>query len=60
MPPGWDERYITSFGFTLQDIYTQGAEAMEGRLRAAGLDPDEDAARAAVRHAGGRERARAG
>ena len=39
VPPGWDERYITSFGFTLQDIYTQGAEAMEGRLRAAGLDP---------------------
>jgi hypothetical protein len=39
VPPGWDERYVTSFGFTLQDIYTQGAEAMEGRLRAAGLDP---------------------
>jgi hypothetical protein len=30
---------VTSFGFTLEDIYTQGAEAMEGRLRAAGLDP---------------------
>ena len=39
VPPGWDERYVTTFGFTLQDIYTQGAEAMEGRLRAAGLDP---------------------
>jgi hypothetical protein len=39
VPPGWDERYVTSFGFTLHDIYTQGAEAMEGRLRAAGLDP---------------------
>src|SRR6201994_870577 len=39
VPPGWDERYVTSFGFTLQDIFTQGAEAMEGRLRAAGLDP---------------------
>ncbi len=39
VPPGWDERYVTSFGFTLQDIYTQGAEAMEARLRAAGLDP---------------------
>jgi len=39
VPPGWDERYVTSFGFTLEDIYTQGAEAMEGRLRAAGLDP---------------------
>ena len=39
VPPGWDERYVTTFGFTLEDIYTQGAEAMEGRLRAAGLDP---------------------
>jgi hypothetical protein len=39
VPPGWDERYVTSFGFTLEDIFTQGAEAMEGRLRAAGLDP---------------------
>ena len=39
VPPGWDERYITSFGFTLEEIYTYGAEAMEGRFRAAGLDP---------------------
>jgi SCP-2 sterol transfer family len=39
VPPGWDERYVTSFGFTLQDIFALGAEAMEGRLRAAGLDP---------------------
>src|SRR5437588_7036389 len=39
VPPGWDERYITSFGFTLQEIYTYGAEALEARLRAAGLDP---------------------
>ena len=39
VPPGWDERYVTSFGFTLQDVFAQGAEAMEGRLRAAGLDP---------------------
>ncbi len=39
VPPGWDERYVTSFGFTLEDIFAQGAESMEGRLRAAGLDP---------------------
>ena len=39
VPPGWDERYVTTFGFTLEDIFAQGAEAMEGRLRAAGLDP---------------------
>ena len=41
VPPGWDERYVTSFGFTLEDIFAQGAESMEGRLRAAGLDPNE-------------------
>ena len=39
VPPGWDERYVTSFGFTLEDIFAQGAESMEARLRAAGLDP---------------------
>src|SRR5947208_4117406 len=39
VPPGWDERYVTSFGFTLEEIYTYGADAIESRLRAAGLDP---------------------
>ncbi len=39
VPPGWDERYVTAFGFTLEDIFAHGAEAMESRLRAAGLDP---------------------
>ena len=37
IPPDWDERYVTTFGFTLQDIYTHGADAIEMRLRAAGL-----------------------
>jgi hypothetical protein len=40
VPPGWDERYVTSFGFTLQDLYAHGADALEGRLRAAGLHPE--------------------
>jgi ribonucleotide reductase beta subunit family protein with ferritin-like domain len=40
VPPDWDERYITSFGFTLEEIYTYGAEAIEARLRAAGLNPE--------------------
>lgn len=40
VPPGWDERYVTSFGFTLEQIYTYGAEAMEARFRAAGLEPE--------------------
>jgi len=41
IPPDWDERYVTTFGFTLQDIYTHGADAIEMRLRAAGLRPEE-------------------
>lgn len=40
VPPGWDERLVTCFGFTLEDIFAHGAESMEGRLRAAGLDPE--------------------
>jgi ribonucleotide reductase beta subunit family protein with ferritin-like domain len=39
VPPGWDERYVTAFGSTLEEVFAQGAEAIEGRLRAAGLDP---------------------
>ncbi len=39
VPPGWDERYVTAFGFTLMDIYVHGADAIETRLRAAGIDP---------------------
>ncbi len=38
VPPGWDERYVTSFGFSLSDIFAHGAESMESRLRAAGID----------------------
>jgi len=40
VPPDWDERYVTSFGFTLEEIYAYGAEAIEARLRAAGLEPE--------------------
>jgi 1,2-phenylacetyl-CoA epoxidase catalytic subunit len=39
VPPGFDERYVTVFGFTLEQLYTRGAESIEGRLRAAGIDP---------------------
>lgn len=41
VPPNWDERYVESFGFTLEEIFAYGADALEGRLRAAGLDPLE-------------------
>jgi ribonucleotide reductase beta subunit family protein with ferritin-like domain len=40
VPPGWDERLVTTFGFTIDEIFTYGAEAMEGRFRAAGLEPE--------------------
>ncbi|MBV8734664.1 MAG: ribonucleotide-diphosphate reductase subunit beta, partial [Solirubrobacterales bacterium] len=39
VPPGLDERYVTSFGFTLEQVHTRGAESLDGRLRAAGIDP---------------------
>jgi hypothetical protein len=39
VPPGFDERYVTTFGFTLDQLFTRGAESIEGRLRAAGIDP---------------------
>jgi ribonucleotide reductase beta subunit family protein with ferritin-like domain len=41
VPPGWDERYVTSFGFQLEELYEHGADAIEGRLRAAGLAPEK-------------------
>jgi ribonucleotide reductase beta subunit family protein with ferritin-like domain len=40
VPPGWDERLVTTFGFTLDQIFAYGAEAMEARFRAAGLEPE--------------------
>jgi ribonucleotide reductase beta subunit family protein with ferritin-like domain len=39
VPPDWDERYVDAFGFTLEEIFAYGADALDGRLRAAGLDP---------------------
>jgi hypothetical protein len=39
VPPDRDERYVTVFGFTLEDLFAHGADALEARLRAAGLDP---------------------
>src|SRR6201995_6130449 len=34
VPPGWDERYVTLFGFTLEDVYTHGAAARDRSGRA--------------------------
>jgi hypothetical protein len=41
VPPNWDERYVTSFGFTLEEIFAEGAQSIEQKLRAAGLPPEE-------------------
>jgi hypothetical protein len=41
VPPGWDRRYTECFGFTLEEIYTEGARSFEARLRAAGLPLEE-------------------
>jgi hypothetical protein len=41
IPPGWDASYTESFGFSLEDLYEEGARANEARLRAVGLPLDE-------------------
>jgi putative sterol carrier protein len=40
-PPGWDRSYSECFGFTLEEIYEEGAKSFESKLKAAGL-PVED------------------
>ena len=37
MPPGWDERYVTVFGSTLDEVGTEGLTSMTTKLRSAGL-----------------------
>jgi hypothetical protein len=37
VPPGWDRRYTECFGFTLEQIFAEGARSFEARLRAAGM-----------------------
>ena len=41
VPPGWDERYVSCFGSTIEEVYTQGMVSLESKLRAAGLPPEE-------------------
>ena len=40
MPPGWDERYVTVFGATLDDVGVEGLSSMTTKLRSAGLPID--------------------
>jgi hypothetical protein len=37
VPPNWDLRYVECFGFTLEEIYEEGARSFEAKFRAAGL-----------------------
>jgi ribonucleotide reductase beta subunit family protein with ferritin-like domain len=37
VPPNWDRSYTECFGFTLEQIYEEGARSMESKLRAAGM-----------------------
>jgi len=41
VPPGWDRSYTECFGSTLEDIFAEGAQSMETKLRTAGM-PIED------------------
>src|SRR5271165_3609244 len=40
MPPGWDERYITVFGATYDEVGVEGLSSMTTKLRSAGLAID--------------------
>jgi hypothetical protein len=37
VPPGWNRAFTECFGFTLEEIYTEGARSFESKLRMAGL-----------------------
>jgi Ribonucleotide reductase, small chain/SCP-2 sterol transfer family len=41
MPPGWDERYLTCFGYSFEKIGPEGAQSMQSKLRSAGLPMEE-------------------
>jgi len=41
VPPGWDERYTTEYGFTLEDIFSFGMRSVEAKWRATGYPIDE-------------------
>lgn len=41
MPPDWDERYLTCFGYSFDRIGPEGALSMQTKLRSAGLAVEE-------------------
>ncbi|HEY3827758.1 MAG TPA: ribonucleotide-diphosphate reductase subunit beta [Solirubrobacteraceae bacterium] len=40
MPPGWDESYLTCFGYTFDQVGGEGAASLMTKLRSAGLAPE--------------------
>ncbi|MHB1539532.1 MAG: ribonucleotide-diphosphate reductase subunit beta [Solirubrobacteraceae bacterium] len=40
MPPNWDERYLTCFGYTFDRIGGEGSLSLQSKLRSAGLPID--------------------
>ncbi len=41
VPPNWDVSYVECFGFTLEQIFAEGMQSMETKLRTAGLPIEE-------------------
>jgi ribonucleotide reductase beta subunit family protein with ferritin-like domain len=41
IPPGWDERYTTEYGFTLEDIFAFGMKSVEMKWKAIGYPLSE-------------------
>jgi hypothetical protein len=41
VPPNWDLDYVRVFGFELEDIYKEGMQSLETKLRSAGIPLDE-------------------
>lgn len=41
VPPGWDERYLESFGATFEDLGEAGVKSIMTKLRSAGMALDE-------------------
>jgi hypothetical protein len=37
VPPNWDRRYSEVFGFTIEEIFAEGMQSMETKMRTAGM-----------------------
>src|SRR2546430_11585609 len=40
-PPNWNRRYVEVFGSTIEEVYLQGMQSFESKMRAAGLPLEE-------------------